>query len=153
MKHALNPDCRTLLLLGMLALLTPDFALAQQPTVGVQLGEALANREQLLKSEIAATENEAAELAARRLQFEERIAALSARPVDQTELEQVGLTVDTRRVAQESVELAIKSVQGTITELIAETQRLADELQVMAAVQRTTAEKPMIVERRARLTE
>ncbi len=128
MKHALNPDCRTLLLLGMLALLTPDFALAQQPTVGVQLGEALANREQLLKSEIAATENEAAELAARRLQFEERIAALSARPVDQTELEQVGLTVDTRRVAQESVELAIKSVQGTITELIAETQRLADEL-------------------------
>ncbi|MCP5406745.1 MAG: mechanosensitive ion channel [Chromatiaceae bacterium] len=153
MKHALNPDCRTLLLLGMLALLTPDFALAQQPTVGVQLGEALANREQLLKSEIAATENEAAELAARRLQFEERIAALSARPVDQTELEQVGLTVDTRRVAQESVELAIKSVQGTITELIAETQRLADELQVMAAVQRTTAEKPMIAETRARLTE
>ncbi|MCB1750168.1 MAG: mechanosensitive ion channel [Gammaproteobacteria bacterium] len=153
MNRCLNLSCLTLLLVGMLSLLAPDFTLAQQPAADLPSGETLANRAQLLESEIAATENEAAELAARRAQFDERISALATRPVDQTELEQVGLNVDTRKVAQESIELAIKSVQGTRTDLSAEIQRLENQLQVMASAPRDAVDDTMVVQTRSRLNE
>jgi uncharacterized protein YlxW (UPF0749 family) len=73
-KHPSYLSCCSLLLLGTLCLLTPDFVLAQEPSIESAPSDALANREQLLENETADTANEAAELAARRKQFEERIA-------------------------------------------------------------------------------
>jgi len=153
LKQPSNLSCRTLLLLGMLCLTTLNPIFAQQPTTASSSSETLANRQQLLENETEATANEAAELTIRRRQFEERIATLSSKPVDQTELDQAGLSVDTRKVAQESIQLIIKSTMQSNSELKADIQRLEDQLQILAAVQRDAIDKPLIAQTRAALNE
>jgi len=143
--------CKTLLL-GLLILLAPAFTLAQQDGVDLATSELMINRQQLLENETNATANDEAELAASRHQLQERIAELASRPVDQTELEQAGLALDTAKVTQESVELTIKLSQQWRKDIAADIQRLEEQLQLLAAA-REGIDKPRVQKHQAMLNE
>lgn len=152
MNSPSTPSYCKVLLIGLPLLFAAALSLAQQPSLQVATNEPTVNRQELLENETVAATNEEAELAASRRQLEERIAELSIRPVEQAELEQAGLALDTFKVSQESIELTIKSSQQWRKELATEVQRLEEQLQVLATA-RNTVDKPLIDKTQSTLNE
>ena len=142
-----------ILLLGMFSVLAVNSVEAQVTPTNGQPGDNVVNRENFLKNEAAAIANEAAELAAWRAQLSERTAAVGSILVDQAELDQAALEVDTRKVAQESTAIAISSAQQARAELASEIKQLEDRLQTLAATPKKSVDKSLVAQTRATLTE
>ncbi|MCB1857254.1 MAG: mechanosensitive ion channel [Gammaproteobacteria bacterium] len=145
--------CTGVLLIILATVLPVENLPAQIPETNASGSDTISNRERFLESEAATIANESSELETARRQFAERSAGIGSRTIQPLEIEQAELAVETRRVAQQTIELSSKSALQTKAELSGDVQQLEEQFQTLAAVPRESQDVALIARARSQLTE
>ena len=141
------------LILRVLIILAACPTAAQVSPYNGKPSENIVTRENFLKNEAVAVANEASELEASKQQLAQLTDEITTRPVENLELEQATLALDTSKVTQESIDIAVASARQTLSELTGEVQRLQDQLQTLAAAPKESVENGLITSVRSMLKE
>jgi potassium efflux system protein len=159
LNHSLrdfNPDMRPLIyhyrssiILPLVSLFVLGPALAQMPPVEKQTDNLVSSRQKFIAEEKIAIATEESDLESWKARLAISPDELLSRSIEQTELDQAGLAVETRKVVLESIDLDISAAEQVTKELTAATQDLRNRLQSLAA----TPDKATIEQTKAILKE
>ncbi len=142
--HLLIHRFRLIFILLLAALFIPGLLWSQTLAAEKQTDSLVASRQKIIEEERITIAKEESDLASWKTQIATSPDELLSRSIEQAEVDQTRLAVETRKVALESIDLDISAAEQVSKELTAAAHELRNRLQLLAAAPDGKADKAVI---------